>query len=77
MKIMHHHAIGRFDLLISEYQIDNASRVTISISSEIRKIYVSPLCHTTQLNVFVYRKSHPLVNKDREALLAFTYSISF
>ena len=33
MKIVHHHANGRFDWLISEHQGDNPSRETISVLS--------------------------------------------
>ena len=48
MKIVHHHANGRFHWLLSEHQIVNPSREAISILSE-KKIYdcpdVCPYCY--------------------------------
>ena len=45
MKIVHHHASGRFDWLISEYQSVNPSREAISILSKKYKrfTFVHPL----------------------------------
>ena len=51
MKVMHHHANGRFDWLISEHQSVNPSREAISILSEKYKrfTFVHPVCLKTIL----------------------------
>ena len=42
LKIVHHHANGRYDLLISEHQSVNPSRQGVSILSKKYKVYVCP-----------------------------------
>ena len=66
MKIMHHHASGHFDLLISVHQSNNPSRQTISILSGIYKRFTSVhpvLWVSTAPIIQVRRRSLPSGNE--------------
>ena len=71
MKIVHHHANGRFDWLISEHQSVNPSREAISIlSGKYKRFMFCPSCddssNTCYLNAIRCKEKENAFIKNRE-----------